>query len=262
MTITTSDLTELKRRYASMYIQEDIELDEELKTIYSSLGEVYDNLDIDEQYEFDAILELHEEGEISDEELVEGLADYLTKGGRAGAKRRKMEKKTGKMADKVAKKAAGKKQYDDDKAAIGAEKAKQKKIKDDNPSALKKGLKKVGAGLKKVFGKTDSKSSGDSKPAGEPKKKKKNGAPAESVEYSNPATVGTLRKIVSEKQDLSVMFESGQSIVDSFTASAMVQVYDDLNPAMKNKFEEMILDKAGFLETQEFAMKMLSWKNI
>ena len=217
MTITTSDLTELKRRYASMYIQEDIELDEELKTIYSSLGEVYDNLDIDEQYEFDAILELHEEGEISDEELVEGLADYLTKGGRAGAKRRKMEKKTGKMADKVAKKAAGKKQYDDDKAAIGAEKAKQKK---------------------------------------------KNGAPAESVEYSNPATVGTLRKIVSEKQDLSVMFESGQSIVDSFTASAMVQVYDDLNPAMKNKFEEMILDKAGFLETQEFAMKMLSWKNI
>ena len=69
MTITTSDLTELKRRYASMYIQEDIELDEELKTIYSSLGEVYDNLDIDEQYEFDAILELHEEGEISDEEL-------------------------------------------------------------------------------------------------------------------------------------------------------------------------------------------------
>ena len=39
-----------------------------------------------------------------------------------------------------------------------------------------------------------------------------------------PATVDTLRKIVKDKQHQTVMFKSGQAIVDLFTASAMVQV--------------------------------------
>jgi hypothetical protein len=74
-----------------------------------------------------------------------------------------------------------------------------------------------------------------------------------------PATIDTLRKIVKDKQHQTVMFKSGQAIVDLFTASAMVQVYDALKkPEMKKTFEKMIGDKAGFLKTQEFAMKMLS----
>ena len=72
-----------------------------------------------------------------------------------------------------------------------------------------------------------------------------------------PATVDTLRKIVKDKQHQTVMFKSGQAIVDLFTASAMVQVYDALKkPEMKKHFEKMITDKAGFLKTQAFAMKM------
>ena len=73
-----------------------------------------------------------------------------------------------------------------------------------------------------------------------------------------PATVDTLRKIVKDKQHQTVMFKSGQALVDLFTASAMVQVYDALKkPEMKKHFETMIKDKAGFMKTQAFAMKMI-----
>ena len=73
-----------------------------------------------------------------------------------------------------------------------------------------------------------------------------------------PATIDTLRKIVKDKQHQTVMFKSGQALVDLFTASAMVQVYDALKkPEMKKHFEKMIKDKAGFMKTQAFAMKMI-----
>jgi hypothetical protein len=73
-----------------------------------------------------------------------------------------------------------------------------------------------------------------------------------------PATIDTLRKIVKDKQNQVVMFKSGQARVDLFTASAMVQVYDALKkPDMKKTFEKMIADKAGFMKTQAFAMKMV-----
>ena len=71
-----------------------------------------------------------------------------------------------------------------------------------------------------------------------------------------PATVDTLRKIVKDKQHQTVMFKSGSAMVDLFTASAMVQVYDALKPALKKTFEKMIADKGGFMKTQAFAMKM------
>jgi len=72
-----------------------------------------------------------------------------------------------------------------------------------------------------------------------------------------PATVDTLRKIVKDKQHQTVMFKSGKALVDLFTASAMVQVYDALKPALKKTFEKMITDKGGFMKTQAFAMKMI-----
>ena len=76
-------------------------------------------------------------------------------------------------------------------------------------------------------------------------------------EAAYPATVDTLRKIVKDKQNQIVMFKSGQARVDLFTASAMVQVYDALKPALKKTFEKMITDKGGFMKTQAFAMKMM-----
>jgi len=72
-----------------------------------------------------------------------------------------------------------------------------------------------------------------------------------------PATIDTLKMIVREKQNQTVMFKSGQAIVDIFTASAMVAVYDAMKPATKKKFEKMIMDKGGFMKTQAFAMKMV-----
>ena len=41
-----------------------------------------------------------------------------------------------------------------------------------------------------------------------------------------PATVDTLRKIVKDKQNQVVMFTKGQARVDTFTASAIIAVYD------------------------------------
>ena len=73
-----------------------------------------------------------------------------------------------------------------------------------------------------------------------------------------PPTIENLRMIVKDKQHQKFMFPKGQAIVDLFTASAMVQVYDALKkPDMKKTFEKMIADKAGFLKTQAFAMKMI-----
>ena len=55
-----------------------------------------------------------------------------------------------------------------------------------------------------------------------------------------PATIDTLRKIVKDKQHQTVMFKSGQAIVELFKANAMVQVYDALKkPEMKKTFEKM-----------------------
>ncbi len=73
-----------------------------------------------------------------------------------------------------------------------------------------------------------------------------------------PATVDTLRKIVKDKQHQTVMFKSGQALVDLFTASAIIAVYDGMKkPDLKKKLEDMIKTKEGFLRTQSFAMKMV-----
>jgi len=71
-----------------------------------------------------------------------------------------------------------------------------------------------------------------------------------------PPTIENLRMIVKDKQHQKFMFDKGQAIVDTFTASAMVQVYDALKPATKKKFEDMIKSKEGFMKSQAFAMKM------
>ena len=73
-----------------------------------------------------------------------------------------------------------------------------------------------------------------------------------------PATIDTLRKIVKDKQHQTVMFDKGQALVDTFTASAMLAVYDAMKkPDIKKKFESMIKSKEGFIKTQAFAMKMI-----
>ena len=73
-----------------------------------------------------------------------------------------------------------------------------------------------------------------------------------------PATVDTLRKIVKDKQHQTVMFKSGKALVDLFSASAIIAVYDGMKkPELKKKLEDMIKSKEGFMKTQAFAMKMV-----
>ena len=73
-----------------------------------------------------------------------------------------------------------------------------------------------------------------------------------------PPTIKNLRMIVKDKQHQKFMFDKGQAIVDTFTASAMIAVYDAMKkPEIKKKFEEMIKSKEGFMKTQAFAMKMI-----
>tara|TARA_Y100000310_G_scaffold20661_1_gene20058 strand:- start:386 stop:904 length:519 start_codon:yes stop_codon:yes gene_type:complete len=140
------------------------QLDDEISTM---LENVYETLTLDEQDEFEALLDLHEEGEISDEELVEGLLDYATSAGRAKKKLERSKKKTAKMQGKRDAKASKIKAKRKVKSDLGAEKKKQAAIKAKNRanskvrktvkkvgSAAKKGLSKVGSGLKKVFGKS------------------------------------------------------------------------------------------------------------
>ena len=77
-------------------------------------------------------------------------------------------------------------------------------------------------------------------------------------ETAYPPTIENLRMIVKDKQHQKFMFDKGQAIVDTFTASAMIAVYDAMKkPEIKKKFEEMIKSKEGFMKTQAFAMKMI-----
>ena len=73
-----------------------------------------------------------------------------------------------------------------------------------------------------------------------------------------PPTIENLRMIVKDKQHQKFMFPKGQALVDTFTASAMLAVYDAMKkPDIKKKFEDMIKSKEGFIKTQAFAMKMI-----
>ena len=91
----------------------------------------------------------------------------------------------------------------------------------------------------------------------EEKEKKEEVEMEEAKGTAYPATVDTLRKIVKDKQHQTVMFKSGKAMVDLFTASAMVQVYDALKkPDMKKTFEKMLLTTAGYKKSMAFAFSM------
>ncbi len=80
----------------------------------------------------------------------------------------------------------------------------------------------------------------------------------EAVDPAYPPTIKNLRMIVKDKQHQKFMFPKGKALVDLFTASAIIAVYDGMKkPELKNKLEDMIKTKEGFLKTQAFAMKMV-----
>ena len=65
-----------------------------------------------------------------------------------------------------------------------------------------------------------------------------------------------LRSIVKRKSAKPVKFSDGKSMVDMFTASAIVQVYDKVNPDNQAKMKKMVNGKQSqFMAIQDLAMK-------
>ena len=74
--------------------------------------------------------------------------------------------------------------------------------------------------------------------------------------------VEVLRSIVKNKQNKSVKFQDGKKAkVDLFTASALIQVIDKVNPDNKAKLTKMINGSLKtFLQAQSAVMKMVKMK--
>jgi len=73
--------------------------------------------------------------------------------------------------------------------------------------------------------------------------------------------VKILRSIVKSKQNKPVKFSDGQMKADLFTASALVQVLDKVNPDNKAKLTKMINGtKKSFLQAASAVMKMVKMK--
>ena len=74
--------------------------------------------------------------------------------------------------------------------------------------------------------------------------------------------VDVLRSIVKSKQNKSVKFQDGKKAkVDLFTASALTQVLDKVNPDNKAKLTKMINGSLKtFLQAQSAVMKMVKMK--
>ena len=56
-----------------------------------------------------------------------------------------------------------------------------------------------------------------------------------------------------------IKMKDGKLQMDSFTASAIMQVYDKVNPANQKKMAKMINDgkKSGIMKLQDFAMEQV-----
>lgn len=76
-------------------------------------------------------------------------------------------------------------------------------------------------------------------------------------ERAGRAALANLRKIVDEKQARSIKLVDGSMMVDMFTASAIINIYDAVNDANKAKLIDMLgKGKAGMLKVADIAMKL------
>ena len=143
-------------------------VEEELQMYEDMFFEEYENLEEDDQDEIDSIFELFEDGELTEDEVIEGLGSLLTKRGRTQRKLDKLKKKQAKADQQAA-----------DEKEISKLKTKAKQRKKKKKAAFKKtrrgkalgaigrGLKKLGGKVKKAFG-----SKKPEKKAGPPERKK------------------------------------------------------------------------------------------
>ena len=71
------------------------------------------------------------------------------------------------------------------------------------------------------------------------------------------SVIDQLQSIVDDRQAKSIKFDDGSSKVDMFTASAITQVYANVNDANKAKIEKMLNSRAGLIKVAKFAMGAL-----
>ncbi len=76
-------------------------------------------------------------------------------------------------------------------------------------------------------------------------------------EYIEEDNVADLKDIVKRKSAKNLKFKDGSMKVDMFTASAMTQILDKVNPANQKKMMDMINSgtKSQFMKLQQLAMK-------
>lgn len=85
-------------------------------------------------------------------------------------------------------------------------------------------------------------------------------SPEEQETPSNVA-LDTLRKIVTDKQNMPVKFADGQMKVDLYSASAITKVFDKVNPANQKKMIDMMGTKEGFYKLTNAVFGMLNKQN-
>ena len=150
----------------------EMALEEEL---INTWDEIYETMSVEELDNVTALYELYDEGELSEDELAEGLADYMTKTGRlqkkadrSAAKVQKVkDKRTAKAKDLLKQRELGKQikkssaEHDKQKAKARAQSGTVKAAKKIGKGAkaavsgVGKAVKSIGSGLKKVFGKSE-----------------------------------------------------------------------------------------------------------
>jgi len=84
-------------------------------------------------------------------------------------------------------------------------------------------------------------------------------SPDEQATHSNVA-LDTLRKIVADKQNMPVKFADGQMSVDLYSASAITQVFDKINPQNQAKLLGMMGTKAGMIKVTNLVFGMMNKK--
>ena len=84
-------------------------------------------------------------------------------------------------------------------------------------------------------------------------------SPDEQETHSNVA-LDTLRKIVADKQNMPVKFADGQMNVDLYSASAITQVFDKINPQNQAKLLGMMGTKAGMIKVTNLVFGMMNKK--
>lgn len=89
----------------------------------------------------------------------------------------------------------------------------------------------------------------------------KNSVASQIFEAAGTRVLQTLRRIVDESQAMSVNFDDGSKKVDTYSASAVVQLYDAVNERNKQALLNTINKKSGFFKALDFALKRMREQN-